>query len=299
MQIVGYADRLSVQQGETVRFMVSCQQPRYRAHIVRLIHGNESPKGPGFKEEVIDSSANGEYPGRRQVLRRGSYVLVPDSPSLRPAGSFTLQAWIYPTTPGKGAQGLLTAWSEEERAGCGMVLDADGSLGLWLGDESGRVERASTGQPLRALNWYFVAASYDAASGQVRLTQDPVSGWPLDASRLVVERSTAVRGVGRSGLPFLMAGYWEGPDSRKGGRRPFQREDREAAALCRCPEPGTIGVAQRGDPARRRRRPIDCRLELRGGQRVGEGDGHGAQGVARPGGQYAGPGYEGAQLDRW
>ena len=215
MQIVGYADRLSVQQGETIRFMVSCQRPRYRADIVRLIHGNENPKGPGFKEELVESSVGGEYPGRHQVLRRGSYIQVADHPLLRQAGSFTLQAWIYPTTPGKGAQGLLTKWSAAERVGYGLVLDADGSLGLWLGDDTGRVERASTGQSLRPLNWYFVAASYDADSGQVRLSQDPVTGWPLDESKVVVERSAAVRGVGDRGLPFLMAGYWEGTETER------------------------------------------------------------------------------------
>ena len=91
MDIVGYTDRFSVQPGETVRFMVNCTLPSYRADIVRLIHGDENPKGPGYKEELIQTSANGEYPGRKQSLLKGSYVIVSDSSWLRPVHGFTLQ----------------------------------------------------------------------------------------------------------------------------------------------------------------------------------------------------------------
>src|SRR6185436_14650518 len=38
--IVGYADHLRIQPGETIKFMVSSETPRYRADIVRLIHGD-------------------------------------------------------------------------------------------------------------------------------------------------------------------------------------------------------------------------------------------------------------------
>lgn len=51
-QVVGYADRLSVQASQTIRFMVSCELPQYRADIVRLIHGNANLAGPGLKEKV-------------------------------------------------------------------------------------------------------------------------------------------------------------------------------------------------------------------------------------------------------
>src|SRR5205807_3770705 len=45
MLITGYADRLSLQPGETIRFMVSAELPTYRADIVRLIHGDPNPTG--------------------------------------------------------------------------------------------------------------------------------------------------------------------------------------------------------------------------------------------------------------
>src|SRR4029450_690648 len=87
MQVVGYADRLSVQPGEIIKFMVSSELPRYRADLVRLLHGDPNPLGPGFKEEAIEAPFNKEYPGRHQDLPNGSHVLVPDAPALRLADS--------------------------------------------------------------------------------------------------------------------------------------------------------------------------------------------------------------------
>src|SRR5687767_7399699 len=46
--IVGYADHLRVQPGESIKFMVTSEVPRYRADIVRLVHGDANPKGPGI-----------------------------------------------------------------------------------------------------------------------------------------------------------------------------------------------------------------------------------------------------------
>ena len=150
MQVVGYADRLSVQPGETIKFMVSSELPTYRADIVRLIHGDQNPEGPGFKEEIINAAVNREYPGRHQDLRAGSYAVVPDSSSLQQTGSITLAAWIAPTTPLNGVQGIITKWSATNSLGYGLFIDEDGSLALWLGEKDGEIEKIRTGVPLRA-----------------------------------------------------------------------------------------------------------------------------------------------------
>ena len=45
--ITGYSDKISVQAGETIRFMVSCAKPGpYRAELVRVVCGDLNPKGP-------------------------------------------------------------------------------------------------------------------------------------------------------------------------------------------------------------------------------------------------------------
>ena len=85
MKIVGYTDRLSVAPGDTLRFLVSAAVPSYHAQIVRLIHGDPNPEGPGFKEERIATSIDGEYPGREQHFHSGSHVVVPPHPLLSAA----------------------------------------------------------------------------------------------------------------------------------------------------------------------------------------------------------------------
>ena len=85
--------------------MVSSRRGTYRADIVRLIHGDPNPTGPGLREEVFESSVNGEYAGREQVITKGSYVVVPDNPLIRNPKSVCIQAWIWPTTPDKGIAG--------------------------------------------------------------------------------------------------------------------------------------------------------------------------------------------------
>ena len=205
MQIVGYSDRLNPRPGEKIRLMVSSHHDSYRADIVRLIHGDENPGGPGFKEELIDSPINGQYPGRHQPLHSGSYVTVPDSLPFRQTGSFTLQCWIYPTTPASGIQGILTRWSDVDRSGYGLLVGEDGSLAMWLGDGSGGVDHVSTGVALRACQWYFVAGVYDASGRNVNLYQEPLTIWPGVESGAAVERTVEASMVGSNEADFLMA----------------------------------------------------------------------------------------------
>ena len=208
MEIVGYADQLSVAPGETIRFHVSCERPTYQADIVRLIHGDPNPQGPGFKEEVISTTISGEYPGRPQVIHTGSHVIVPDTPALRLQHGFTLQAWIYPTTPQKGVQGILTKWSDAE-GGYGLVLDEGGVLALWVGDSEGRKEQVRIATPLRAGEWYFVAATFDAQSAAIALYQEPVRTWPHDKTRVSETAATQLQAVPVTETDFVMAGLWQ------------------------------------------------------------------------------------------
>ena len=248
MQIVGYSDRLSAQPGDTLKFMVSCELPAYRADIVRLIHGNTDPNGPGFKEELIPSPVSGEHPGRKQAIHSGSHVIVPDSPVLRITDSFTIQGWIYPTTPGKAVQGIVTKWREGHTGGYGLFLDGAGRLGLWLGDRSGAVERLHTGIPLRASQWYFVAGVFDADKRRVRLYQQPDTIWP-DDSHAVRDRAASTCSLGVNDAPLLMAGHWARDDSATdfvGGH--FNGKIDGPCLFSRVLDPEEIGALRRGAP---------------------------------------------------
>lgn len=216
ISVHGYVDRLSVAPGERIKFMVSCEgAERSRADIVRLINGDTNPAGPGFKEQLVETSASGEYVGRHQPLHAGSHVMVEDSAGqLALTEGFTLHAFIWPTTPTKGSQGILTRWWADSKAGYGLVLDDQGRLALWLGDGRGLVTTVSAGVPLLASVWYSVAATYDATRGRVSLYQELVVNATngLLAPAYVPDGSAFAEGpvrdvVPSSGAPFLMAGY--------------------------------------------------------------------------------------------
>jgi N,N-dimethylformamidase len=214
MEVVGYADRFSVRPGETIRFMVSCERSKYRAEIVRLIHGDPNPRGPGFKEKAVRTAASGEYRGRRQTLPLGSYAVVDDSPLLTPRAGFTITAWVLPTTPTKGLQGLVTKW--DSKGGYGLFVNERGELALSLGDGKGAFETVSSKRPMRQGEWYFAAAAYDAERGLVRLVQQPAAPSPdgLEDSSAAVDRKVDAIGIAANGMPLLMAAYHS-----NGGRR--------------------------------------------------------------------------------
>jgi len=174
LAITGYSDRFSVRPGEVVRFYVHSEHTEsYQADIVRLIHGDTNPEGPGYKEEFIATSVSGTYPGQHQAIYAGSYIFVPNSAHFA-TESFTLLALIYPTTPMTGVQGILTKWSGPEHSGYGLFINEQGELSLWIGRGTTMVERFSSGKPLFRKIWYLVAASYDAITGRVRLFQEPI-----------------------------------------------------------------------------------------------------------------------------
>ncbi len=250
MDLIGYADRLSVAPGERIRFMVSARVPSYEAHLVRLARATPGPDG--LLGTVVETPLSGTYNGREQPIHAGSYVLVDDQPLLHALGSFTVQAWIYPTLPRRSAaQGLITRWAQDG-AGFGLVVDADGTLALHLGGPGGMAS-VRAGVPLRTKQWYAVAASYDAATGRVRLYQELVVRRPLDDARVTAEGSVTGRHAGGSAQLLIGANrYVAGPghpyatgcfNGKIDRPRLFGRalNEGEIAALMAGAEPAEIG----------------------------------------------------------
>ena len=78
-RLLAYTDRLSVEPGELVEVKVSApRKGSYRASLVRVICGDESPDGPGYKVEPVVGVTATEHPARYQALRCGSYVEMED-----------------------------------------------------------------------------------------------------------------------------------------------------------------------------------------------------------------------------
>ena len=107
--LIGYGDRLSARPGETIEFKVSSQGPEpFEASLVRVICADPNPAGPGMLEEPVDAAFAGSYPSRVQPVRLGSYGRIDGTEPLGRLGSLTLMATIWPTTPDKGEQGILS-----------------------------------------------------------------------------------------------------------------------------------------------------------------------------------------------
>ena len=241
--ITGYASEVSVRPGAPIDVKVSTRSAKFTADLVRIIHGDADLRGPGVKEEVIQATGNGEYDGKFQPLNEGSYVRVSDASKLDLSSSFTVTAWIAPSTiPGSNLnpiaqqrtpggtprpQGIVSKWDDTAQTGYGIFVDDDGSLGLWIGGGEGKVQKLKTGTKMNPYapgirsiesgsnirtgmtgftTWYFVAASYDAVAGTVALYQLPQKGRP-NPTRAVRQLTSANAPVANN-APLLIGAGW-------------------------------------------------------------------------------------------
>ncbi len=228
-ELIGYAGKLSAQAGDAVDFMVSSEFDEYEARIVRLIHGDVNPEGPGHKVEDIDAAVNGRYPGRRQETHTGSFVSVPQTPAT-PDG-FTLHAWIWPTNPVLGRlQGIMTRWSPEE-GGYGLFIDETGNLTFKVRSAGGRDHTLTAGEPLRQGLWYFVAATFDANSGEARLMSRMQPDWPISDAVVDLSAKFEPGEAAGAGGPFLIGAGWMEPSDSTDPAGLLQRQDRESPSL--------------------------------------------------------------------
>jgi len=213
--ITGYCDRITVKNGERLNFMVSGHGvDAADVHIVQLIHGDENPAGPGFIEREVDASCNGRISVTEQSTQAGSFMVIDGSERFDPTASFTLHAFIWPTSPGNGQQGILTRWAD--KCGAALIINGDGHLALALGDGKDRQEITASA-PLSSHLWYFVSATYDAASGTVSLRQEAViNAYNSRLSRIVPRNDTCADSdkvtvkPGAPDSPLLFAGCHEG-----------------------------------------------------------------------------------------
>ncbi|MCW2499001.1 MAG: N,N-dimethylformamidase [Frankiales bacterium] len=171
--VVAYASQLSVAPGERVSCMVSCfGVPEYEARLVRVICGDQNPAGPGFRCEPVAEVPARRLPGRVQAVHAGSFAQLPaPADGWQLSAGFTLQATIWPTTPDKGQQAIVSVDSGHGGA-LQLRIAADGSLALRIVHPDHGVHTVATGVPMLVREWYLVAASYDPRTGEVLLVQE-------------------------------------------------------------------------------------------------------------------------------
>ena len=107
LKIIGYPDRYSVAPGETIAFKLSVEEGDwFDARLVRVVHGDCNPEGPGLKFIHLPTAIDGRHPGRRQRIDAGSFMVVDPMPALA-QDALTFFAMIWPTRPKLADQTIL------------------------------------------------------------------------------------------------------------------------------------------------------------------------------------------------
>src|SRR3712207_2813185 len=134
LKIVGYPDRFSVAAGERITFKVSLEEgDHFDARLVRVVHGDVNPDGPGLKFIHVPSSADGRHPGRVQTIDAGSYMVCDGFPALS-AQPFTFLAMLWPTLTRRDDQTLLCQWDPATESGIHLGMTDGGRLAVTFGD---------------------------------------------------------------------------------------------------------------------------------------------------------------------
>ena len=215
-KIFGYANKISVKQGDHIDFHVNADGTESAdAQLVRLIHGDEHPDGPGFLEEEIDHPINGTWAVKKQFTQMGSFLVVDDPENrLSIDGDLSLVCYIYPTLAKKGTrQCILGRWDARTNEGYCIGINPRGYLEFWVGDGQ-EVDYVVAELPLVDRVWYFVAASFDRASGTATIYQEGVHNrynsligkvTPFDFSSHV-QTTFRFTQKNREDVPFMMSG---------------------------------------------------------------------------------------------
>ncbi|MGE3829540.1 MAG: N,N-dimethylformamidase beta subunit family domain-containing protein [Parvibaculaceae bacterium] len=203
LKITGYPDRYSAVPGEDIAFKISLEEGKiFSARLVRVIHGDCNPDGPGLKFRHVPSNIDGEHAGGPQRIDAGSYMIAESLQGLA-AKSFTIFANIWPTLPARADQTLFAQWDDKRKKGFRVTVD-DSQLSLVVSDGK-KTETFTTGVKMLVRKWYTIAVLIDLVSGEVALTQNALrtDAFIEDEGAFSGKASIAVPAVA---APFMIAG---------------------------------------------------------------------------------------------
>ena len=164
--LIGYVDRFSARPGEPIAVKVSSRLDRpYQADLVRIIHGDANPAGPGVKLEDVPAAFAGTYPSRLQPVHRGSCGVVTPARPLAMPDPCTIVVKVQPWLLDGRSQTVLAI-----EGGPTLSVAAEGAR-LELGDR-----RVQVRAPMLKGRWYELRVI--AAGGRLRLRQTaPQRSW--------------------------------------------------------------------------------------------------------------------------
>ena len=157
--LIGYVDRFSARASERIEVKVSSalNEP-YQADLVKIIHGDANPAGPGIKLEEIPAAFAGTYRSRFQPVHLGSCGVVTLARPLALPDPCTIVIRVQPWLLDGRPQTVLAI-----EGGPTLSIAAAGAI-LEL---SGR--RVQVAAPMLEQRWYELRVI--AAGGRLRLRQ--------------------------------------------------------------------------------------------------------------------------------
>ena len=168
IRLTGYTDRLSAAPGERIAFKVSSEaRGAYRASLVRVIHADPNPAGPGVKIEDLGHRFSIERPSRVQPIALGSYARVDAAATLSLTGPLTVSALVWPTLAAEGEQCVISRWRHGDVAGWALSAGRDGVTAR-VGGPGGAAIVLGAGRPLELRRWYRIWLTADTVAGVLR-----------------------------------------------------------------------------------------------------------------------------------
>ncbi|MFL2886420.1 MAG: N,N-dimethylformamidase beta subunit family domain-containing protein [Candidatus Pelagibacter sp.] len=159
--LLGYSDKLSVRQGETVSFKVSSTSKKlFKAFLKRSISADPNPKGIGIIEK--DASKffkTSSYQSRVQTFNPGSYAITKNSVKILIKKNLTFSVIIFPTLSSTKEQIILALDNLE------IYINSNGSSAVRVGDNS-----ISIKEPLILRSWYKIEVKI-SLNGKVFISQ--------------------------------------------------------------------------------------------------------------------------------
>jgi N,N-dimethylformamidase len=188
--LAGYADRLSIRPGETIRFHVSnatgsgVKPPK----VVRVISADPNPAGPGIRTVAVDASVRAIAPCVAQSIARGSYGVAMLGSALGRLTSFTAIATIRPTRIADEDRTVMSMLTQDLTSGFALAVAKDGTLNASVAGKDGAMAVTSTGVALAEDAWARVWMIWDAGTsilgvGQQQLARGQPTGRPIVANK--------------------------------------------------------------------------------------------------------------------
>ena len=179
LPLTGYANRLSVRPGETIRFHLSnATGADVEARLVRVVCADANPAGPGILLEPVASTPARCGTATEQRSPQGSYARIENPGRSFGAGGFSLTCLVQPMRLAGARQAIVSRTGDAAASGFVLALDERGRLCASLGDGASMRDVAVVPEPLVERAWHAVWLVVDTESGEAGI------GWALLSPRL-------------------------------------------------------------------------------------------------------------------